>query len=180
MPELLTKRLLLRAIDTDDIDDIFEYSRTENVGPNAGWKPHESKEETLEVMKAIFLGKENIWGIILKNCNKMIGSIGLIEDPKRENRRTRMLGYAIGEKYWGKGIMTEAVREVVRYGFNDLHLDLISAYCYPFNNRSKGVIKKCGFHYEGTLKMAEKIYNGNIYDSECYALTSKEYFEKQA
>ena len=155
MPELLTKRLLLRAIDTDDIDDIFEYSNTENVGPNAGWKPHESKEETLEVMKTVFLDKENVWGIVLKYSNKLIGSIGLIEDPKRENERVRMLGYAIGEEYWGKGIMTEAVREVVRYGFNDLHLDLISAYCYPFNNRSKSVIKKCGFHYEGTLKMAE-------------------------
>lgn len=179
MPGLFTERILLRAIHAEDIDDIFEYSSTQNVGPNAGWKPHQSKDETLEIMKAIFLDKETVWGIVLKNCNKLIGSIGLIKDPKRENERALMLGYAIGEKYWGKGIMTEAAREVIRYGFHDLHLDLISAYCFPFNNRSKGVIKKCGFYYEGTLKMAEKIFDGNIYDNECYALTSKEYFTNQ-
>ena len=178
MPELSTERLLLRAIRLDDIDDIFEYSKNLNVGPNAGWKPHESKEETLEVMKAIFLDKEDVWGILLKSCGKMIGSIGLIEDPKRENERTRMLGYAIGKEYWGRGIMTEAAAEAVRYGFDVLRLDLISAYCYPFNERSKSVIKKCGFRYEGTLKMAEEIYNGNVYDNECYAITAKEYSAK--
>jgi putative acetyltransferase len=71
--------------------------------------------------------------------------------------------------------MTEAAREVIRYGFDNLHLDLISAYCYPFNARSKGVLQRCGFSYEGILKMAEKRYDGNIYDNECYALTSKEF-----
>lgn len=175
MSELHTTRLLLRTICTDDIDDIFEYSSAQNVGPNAGWKPHESKEETLEIMKSIFLEKETTWGIILKDSNKLIGSIGLIQDPKRVNEQAKMLGYALGEKYWGRKIMTEAASEVIRYGFGELYLDLISAYCYPFNIRSKGVLKKCGFSYEGTLKMAEKIYDGNIYDNECYALTSREY-----
>lgn len=49
-----------------------------------------------------------------------------------------------------------------------------SAYCYPFNSRSKNVIKKLGFAYEGTLKLCEKLYNGKVYDNECYALTKEE------
>lgn len=81
-----------------------------------------------------------------------------------------MLGYAISEKHWGKGIMTEAVKAVIKYGFENLKLDLISAYTYPFNTRSKKVLEKNGFKYEGTLKQAEKLYNGKIYDNDCYVL----------
>jgi len=170
-----TKRLILRDINEQDADDIFEYASSPNVGPNAGWKPHESKKETLEVMKAVFLDQDGIWGIVLRENGKMIGSVGLIKDPKRENDRTRMLGYAIGDGHWGKGIMTEAVKAVLRFGFEELKLDLISAYCYPFNERSRNVLKKCGFRCEGTLKLAEKIYNGSVYDNECYALTTHDF-----
>jgi len=177
MPEMYTERLLLRTIHMEDVDDIFEYASNPNVGPNAGWKPHENKEETLDITKAIFLEKDSLWGIVLKDTNKLIGTIGLVDDPKRVNERVKMLGYAIGEKYWGRGITTEAAKEVLRYGFNELQLDLISVYCYSFNNRSQGVIKKCGFRHEGTLKKAEKIYDGSVYDNECYALTSDEYFD---
>jgi len=168
---LETERLILRPIKEDDADDIFEYSRTANVGPNAGWKPHENRGETLEIMKLIFLGKDGVFGIVLKETGKLIGSAGLIDDPKRENDRVRMLGYAIGEAYWGRGYMTEAVREILRCGFDTLGLDLISAYCYPHNSRSKRVLEKCGFTYEGTLKLAEKLYDGSVYANTCWALT---------
>lgn len=55
-----------------------------------------------------------------------------------------------------------------------MNLDLISAYCYPFNSRSKSVIKKLGFKYEGTLKLCEKLYDGKVYDNEWYALMKGE------
>ncbi len=167
---LETERLILRSITLEDADDIFEYSRAENVGLNAGWKPHENLEETLEIMQLIFFDKQGVFGIVLKETGKLIGSVGLIADRKRENDQVRMLGYAIGEMYWGHGYMTEAAQEIVRYGFDDLALDLISAYCYPRNLRSKRVLEKCGFTYEGTLKLAEKLYNGNVYANECWSL----------
>ena len=171
---LETERLILRTIHLTDVNDIFEYSKSPNVGPNAGWKPHENEEETLGIVKAIFLEKEYVFGIVRKDNGKMIGSLGLIDDPKRENDKAKMIGYALGEEYWGQGIMTEAAKEVIRYGFEKMNLDLISAYCYPFNYRSKNVIKKLGFEYEGTLKLCEKLYNGKVYDNECYALTKEE------
>lgn len=178
MTILSTERLIMRPLRINDLDDIFNYSCTPNVGPNAGWKPHESKEETLEIMNAIFLNKETVWGIEPKETGRIIGSIGLIDDQKREYDMVKMIGYAIGEPYWGKGFMTEAVNEVIKFGFEELHLAAISAYCFPFNNRSKNIIKKCNFEYEGTLKMAEKIFNGNIYDNDCYLLTAQRYFSK--
>ncbi|WP_080902800.1 GNAT family N-acetyltransferase [Parabacteroides sp. Marseille-P3160] len=165
-----TGRLILRPITENDAEAIFEYSQSENVGPNAGWKPHANIEETHEIMKLIFLDKENVWGMVLKETGKLFGSIGLIPDPKRENDGTRMLGYAIGEYYWGRGYTTEAVRALINYGFYELELDLISAYCYPFNEKSKRVLKKCGFEYEGKLHLAEKRYDEEILDNECYAI----------
>lgn len=165
-----TERLYLRPIITGDAEDIYEYAKNANVGPNAGWQPHKNIEETLEIMKLIFLDKDNVFGIVLKSKGKLIGSIGLVDDPKRENSSAKMLGYAIGEAYWGQEYVTEAAKALVEYGFETLKLDLISAYCFPFNNRSRRVLEKLGFRYEGTLSLCEKQYNGDVYDNECYAL----------
>jgi len=165
-----TERLILRPIVESDAEAIFEYCKNENVGPNAGWKPHADMEETREVMKTVFLYKENVFGIELKEAKKIIGSIGLVPDPKRQNESTRMLGYAIGEDYWGKGYTTEAAQALITFGFEQLELDLISAYCYPFNERSKRVIEKCGFKHEGLLRLAEKRYDGEVLDNECFSI----------
>lgn len=167
-----TERLVLRPIVEGDADDIYKYSRGANVGVNAGWQPHQNIEETREIMKVVFLNQESVFGIELKNTGRLIGTIGLIPDPKRENDKVRMIGYAIGEEHWGNGYMTEAVLALLHFGFNNLHLDLISASCYPHNERSKNVLKKCGFRYEGTLRLAEKRYDGEVLDNECYAILS--------
>ncbi|MDL2213756.1 GNAT family N-acetyltransferase [Bacteroides sp. OttesenSCG-928-D19] len=173
MKTLVTERLILRPVTEKDTEAIFEYSQGENVGINAGWKPHESIEETREIMKLVFLDQEFVFAMELKETGQLIGTIGIIPDPKRQNNKTRMLGYAIGENYWGKGYATEAVQAVLRFGFEELKLDLISAYCYPFNERSKNVLRKCGFGYEGCLSLAEERYDGAILDNECYAIRCK-------
>ena len=175
MPEIISERLILRPVILSDASDVFEYSNRPMVGPNAGWKPHESLEETIEVMKMIFIDQETIWGIVLKESGRMIGTIGLVADPKRENPSAKMLGYAISDQHWGRGYMTEAAHSVIRYGFNQCSLELISAYCYPENTRSRRVIEKCGFAYEGTLHMAEKMYTGEIRDNMCYMLSAIQY-----
>ena len=170
--QFATQRLILRPIELSDLEDIFEYSSGPNVGPNAGWKPHETREESLEIMKEILMEKEGVWGIVLRESGKMIGSVGLIDDHKRQYDGVKMIGYALGEEYWGFGIMSEAVAEVIRFGFEELKLEAISAYCFPFNDRSKSIIRKFGFEYEGTLKLAEKRYDGKVLDNECYILKS--------
>ena len=166
---LTTERLLLRPILPSDAADMFEYSCHPEVGPNAGWKPHETLEETHAILKEIFLDQEDIFGIQLQTSGKLVGSIGLLTDPKRENPQARMLGYAIGRNYWGKGYMTEAVQAVVEYGFAVRGYQLLSAYCYPHNLRSQRVLQKCGFVYEGRLTQAELLYDGTILDNDCYS-----------
>ena len=99
-----------------------------------------------------------------------MGSIGIIPEPKRENPHARMLGYWLDEKYWGQGFMSEAVKSVLNYGFTQMGLHLITANCYPHNQRSQRVLQKNGFIYEGLLHQAELMYNGQIYDHLCYYL----------
>lgn len=168
--KLMTKRLLLRPLTEADAEDVFAYSRGEQVGPNAGWKPHESLEETQEILRQVFLDREAVFGIVLRETGRVVGSIGLIPDPKRENGRVRMLGYALGQEHWGRGYMTEAARAVVACGFGPMELDLISAYCYPHNYRSRHVLEKLGFQFEGTLRLCEELYDGRVLPNDCYSL----------
>ncbi|WP_303870373.1 GNAT family N-acetyltransferase [Acetobacterium wieringae] len=168
-----TENLKLRPLTMADAGDVFAYSKSPNVGPQAGWKPHDTIEETKEIMKTIFVGQENIWGI--EKDHRIIGSIGLIEDPHRQNDQARMLGYALSEDFWGQGIMTEAARAVLAYGFDTLGLGLISVVHYPANLGSQRVIEKCGFHYEGTIRQADKIYTGEILDVKAYSITRVEF-----
>lgn len=176
MNEIKTSRLYLRNICESDDKDIFEYSKNPNVGPPAGWKPHESIEETREIMKTVFLGQPYVFGIVIPETGKLVGSAGLVADPKREYEKAMMLGYALSEEYQGKGYMTEAALAIIKYGFEEIGLDLISVYHYPFNKASQRVIEKCGFMYEGTLKMAELRYDGVLLDEICYSISKDEYF----
>lgn len=167
-----TDRLILRPTLMNDAEDIFEYASSKNVGIHAGWKHHETIEETREIIETVF-SEENIFAIVLKESGKVIGSIGLIADSKRAYERVRMIGYALGEVYWGKGYMTEAVKAIVDYGLGTLDLVMISAYCYPLNERSRGVLKKLSFEYEGRLSLCEESISGEVLDNECYALKRK-------
>jgi len=177
MPVLETERLIIRRFRKEDLDDFYEYPRNPNVGPNAGWKPHSSKQESREILRH-FINNPSVWALVDKSTNKVIGSIGLHEDRKRDHQNAKMLGYVLAEPYWGKGLMTEAAKRMIKYAFEELRIDLLSVYHYPHNQRSKRVIEKCGFHYEGTLRQASTIYNGNIYDDVCYSLTKEEYYRE--
>jgi len=169
-----TERLILRQIAASDAEDMFAYSRGPNTGLNAGWKPHDTLEETQKIMNDVFLGQKSIFGIVLKETSKLIGSIGLIKDPMRENESVRMLGYALGEDFWGQGFMTEAANPILGFGFKTMKLELISATCYPFNVRSRRVLEKLGFRYEGTLARAERRYDGQVLDKDCFSLSIEE------
>ena len=153
-----------------DTDAFFACCQNPNLGNNAGWAPHKTIEESREILQNVFIGQENIWAMILKDAQQLIGSIGIVPDPKRENPQVRMLGYWLDEAHWGKGYMTEAVQAILNYGFNELQLSLITANCYPHNKRSQQVLERNGFIYEGVLHQAELTYNGNIFDHLCYYL----------
>ena len=185
---LETKRLILDGWRMSDAKDLFEYAQNPNVGPNAGWAAHKSVRESRYRIRTIFK-PERTWKIMLKTPEKMssikpgtkseyekaIGSIGLTPDVKRPDISCRELGYSLSEKYWGRGIMTEAARKVIRYGFEDLNLDMISITTDPTNFRSQRVIDKLGFVREGVLRKAFRFYDGTAHDIICYSMTRAEW-----
>ena len=159
---LHTERLFLRPFEERDAETFFACCQNPNLGNNAGWPPHRTLDESRRILHSTFINQEGIWAVILKDTKQLIGSVGIIPDPKRENPQVRMLGYWLDESYWGKGYMTEAVQGVLNYGFEELRLSLITATCYPHNKRSQQVLKRNGFIYEGILHQAELTYNGNL------------------
>jgi len=176
MKTIETERLILRGFQLEDLDDIYEYAKNPNVGPMAGWKPHSSKEESLSILKS-FIEKEEVWAIVLKENNKVIGSLGIHKNHKRDNPNARSLGYVLSEDYWGRGLMTEVVKRAVKFVFEEMNIDLLVVFHYPHNVRSKRVIEKCGFKYEGTLRQASTIYDGRIFDVVCYSILKSEYYD---
>ena len=172
--ELNTERLMLRRVRKSDAEAIYKNSRSPNVGPNAGWKPHESVEETRSIMQNVFMMRSGVFAVIERSSGELIGTAGLSSDPRRNHFLVRMLGYSFGEAHWGKGYATEAGRAVINYGFEVLGLKMISAYCYDYNFRSKNVLMKCGMQYEGTLRMGERRYDGKLLDIECYSIMKKD------
>lgn len=104
--------------------------------------------------------------------NIAVGSIGVFRQGNI-HRRTAELGYYIAEEYWGKGIMTEAVRKICEYVFSES--DIIRIYAEPFayNTASCRVLEKAGFQYEGTLR-SNAVKNGKVLDMKMYSLLKEE------
>ena len=149
---LETERLILRSWDERDANDLFQYASNPEVGPIAGWPVQTSIENSKEIIKSVLSSPET-YAVVLQETMQPVGSIGLmigsasnigISDTEGE------IGYWIGVPYWGQGLIPEAVREIMRHGFNDLNLEKMWCGYFDGNTKSKRVQEKCGFHYHHT------------------------------
>lgn len=173
---LTTERLVLRAFTMEDLADFYEYCKDPDTGIHAGWKPHESIEESRKILHH-FIEEGEVWAICDRSSGKVIGSIGLHHDTKRRRSfdQCRMMGYVLSKAYWGRGLMTEAAKEVLRYAFEELGLQMVTISHFAYNQRSARVIEKLGFHREGTLRRAFLRYDGQLLDDVSYSMTRDEY-----
>ncbi len=147
---LKTERLILRPWRQEDLDDLFDYASVDGVGQMAGWLPHGSKEESRSILDRFIKNKKTF---ALECRGKVIGSLGIeLYDEKKfpefDDLKCREIGYVLSKEYWGQGLMPEAVREAVRYLFEDVGVDVIFCGHFLWNRRSARVQEKCGFtHY---------------------------------
>ena len=121
-----------------------------------------------EFISAMLSANENdTFAFAITVNGKVIGSIGAFRQGNI-HRQTAELGYYIAEEYWGKGIMTEAVKQLCDYVFSNT--DIIRIYAEPFayNIGSCRVLEKAGFQYEGTLR-SNALKNGNVFDMKMYS-----------
>ena len=151
-----TERLWLRPLGLDDLDDFYAYASVPGVGEMAGWKHHESPEETRTILESM-LRRREVLAIVHEADQKMIGTLGLHPVSKAEAElfpqyRMRELGYVLSKAYWGQGLMPEAVRAVIRYSFDTLKLDALICCHFAENRQSRRVIEKCGFRFLRTGK----------------------------
>lgn len=150
--ELTTGRLLLRPWKESDAESLYEYAKDPEVGPIAGWPVHTSVENSREIIREV-LSAEETYAVCLKENGSAIGSIGLMVGnasnlclPDTEGE----IGYWIGVPFWGQGLIPEAVKELLRHGFEDLNLERIWCGYFEGNVKSKRVQEKCGFIYHHT------------------------------
>ena len=151
---LQTERLILRKWTEADANILYEYAKDPDVGPIAGWQPHQSAEESLAVIRNVLCGAE-CYAICEKGSEKAIGSIEL--KPKGNTDMTDRddeceLGYWLGKPFWGCGYMPEAARELLRRAFEDLGMQKVWCGYYDGNGKSKRVQEKLGFQYHHTCE----------------------------
>ena len=171
MPDniLQTERLLLRQWQNSDANALFKYASDPRVGPNAGWPIHKSEAHSLEIIQTVLSAPET-YAIVIKETNEPIGSIGLMMGEYTdltENTNEAELGYWIGVPYWGQGLITEASKEIIRYGFESLKLNAIWCGYFSHNTRSGRVQEKCGFlphhiEFKKHFPLIDQIYDEQI------------------
>ena len=151
---LKTERLILRRWEESDAENLYKYAKDPDVGPIAGWPPHQSIDESRDIIKNIFNGAE-AYAICLREDEKAIGAIelklnGYTDMTDRDDECE--LGYWLGKPFWGQGIVPEAAEEMLRHAFVECGMTKVWIGYYEGNVKSKRVQEKCGFKYQWTTK----------------------------
>jgi len=162
MKTIETDRIKLRPWRDDDAEALFKYASDPDVGTRAGWPPHKSVEESLEIIRTVF-HNDTTWAIELKETGEAIGCIGYLPVsgcpiPAREGEP--LVGYWIAKPYWNQGICTEALRLMIEQirKTTDI-MSLISGH-FVENPASGLVMEKCGFVATGETYYDETQYQG--------------------
>jgi ribosomal-protein-alanine N-acetyltransferase len=176
LPQLETKRLILRKITLHDAQDMFEYASDPEVAKHTTWEAHQTIDTTNKVLQAYIqrYEKQEVceWGIVYKDNHKFIGTCGYgMWIPPHQRAE---IAYGLSRHYWGKGLMTEAIHKVLQFGFKTMDLNRIEARCFVENIGSERVMRKVGMILEGTLR--QQMYaKGKYRDLKLYAILRADY-----
>lgn len=157
--EIATERLLLRAWKESDAESLYKYAQDSSIGPIAGWPPHTSVEDSLNVIRTVFAAPET-YAVVLKATGEPVGSIGIMfgdgQHSAEMQENEAEIGYWIGKPYWGQGLIPEAVRCLLKRCFEELGFAAVWCGYYDGNTKSRRVMDKCGFrfHHTETGKMS--------------------------
>ena len=176
---LITARLILRRLAVSDAQAMYDnWASDDMVTKYLSWNVHESVEATKEVLEKWVAGYENQdyyhWAIEFDNT--IIGTIGLNAVHTRHERFE--MGYCIGSKWWNQGIVTEAVKEVIRFIFKEINGNKICA-LHDIQNVSSGrVMRKNGMTQEGLLREQNVRKDGTRGDIAYYSILRSEWLNR--
>lgn len=167
-----TDRLIIRRLRLTDAEDIYEFTSKKATSEFLTWYPHKSIERTKNFIKSIVdkYNKNEVtqWAIELIENQKIIGVAGFIayypEHLKGE------IAFVLSSDYWDKGYMTEALKKIIEYGYNEMGLKRIEAKCEIDNFASERVMQKIGMRLEGCF-YKYLMRKGKFRDYKFYAIT---------
>ena len=170
-PKLETKNLVLRRMDYDDINDLFEMRKdpemNEYVDTKLDENPYETKAYIDKMNKGVDDNKWIIWAIEHNESKQVIGTISIWNINMEQE--SGELGYGIVTHYQGQGLMEESLLSVVEYGFNVMKLKALDAYTEEHNGRSIKLLEKCNFS-EINRAYDEGYFNNRVYHMVVYRL----------
>lgn len=152
-----TERLILRSLEQDDLPRVAELIGDWDVARWLSVVPHpytieDAREFYTRMQNAVRIGAPEYFLIEQKKDGQQVGAVGL--HPPRELHPTPgklMIGYWLGKKFWGQGLMTEAIRPVIRLAFERPTTGILVADANPDNQASQNVLRKSGFDYLGIV-----------------------------
>ncbi len=158
-----SERILLRYWEESDAEALYKYASDPDVGARAGWPPHKSVGESLEVIRTEF-HNETTWAIVLKETGEAIGAMGYIPEfesnlPARKGEP--LVGYWVGKPYWNEGICTEALQMMTDYVRENEDFASMIAGHFIDNVASGRVMEKCGFKPTGDIIIDEVLGGGS-------------------
>ena len=170
-----TERLILRRFDLLDAYDMFKnWASDPEVCKFLAWPPYIYERDVQNKVKEWVTAYDDInfynWGIVLKEINEVIGSIGVVASI--DHILQCEVGYCIGKEFWGQGIMTEAHSAVMDYLFFKVGYHRIQARHDVFNVASGIVMQKTGMQFEGIMRHANIRRDGSFCDYAVYAKLS--------
>jgi RimJ/RimL family protein N-acetyltransferase len=170
MLPIRTARLALRDFVEADWHDVHEYASDPEVVRDMIWGPN-SEEQTREFVARTLeqQGKRPRlqYGLVIEFEGKVVGAVRI--DVQNESKREADLGYVVHQKFWRRGIATEAARALLKFGFGQLKLHRLWATCDPSNAGSIRVLEKIGMQREGRLREHQFI-KGRWRDSLLFAM----------
>lgn len=173
---LETERLLLRRLNNNDAEEVLALRgnpQTMKYIPRPLAKSIEDALEHIAMIEEKIINNTGInWGITIKGNPKIIGIIGHYKISP-ENHRAE-IGYMSFPEFNGKGYMTEAIKAVVNYGFEELNLHSIEAIIDPENIASERVLQKNGFVKEAHI-LENEFWEGKFWDTVIYSLLRKNF-----
>jgi ribosomal-protein-alanine N-acetyltransferase len=176
LPTLETDRLILRKMILGDTEAVFAYASDPEVTRYVIWDAHRTIEDPETFLRSVAERYENAevadWGIVYKGNGRFIGGCGIV-GWDLENARAE-IGYVLSRQYWGQGLMPEAVRAMIAFGFEKMGLNRLEARCITENTASARVMEKAGMLYEGTLRQREFI-KGAYRDTKIYSILKSEF-----
>lgn len=179
LPRIETDRLILRPLKMADARDMYDYARDPEVSRHVLWDAHksiwDSRRFLLFARSQYRKGFPGSFGMELKEGGRMIGTIGFMwVNP---DFKSAEVGYSLSRDYWNKGLMTEALQAVLRFGFEELKLNRIEAQHDTENPASGKVMAHCGMQYEGIMR--QRVMNKGCYrDVAVYAILKSDWQEK--